>query len=914
MPKWVYNFGAGEAEGHAELQGKQEELLANKGANLAEMASIGLPVPPGFTLTIEVCSHFVDSGSYPEGLKEQVQKSLQTLESRAGCKFGDSENPLLVAVRAGGRASMPGMMDTVLNVGLNAKTVEALAEKSGDERFAYDSYRRFIQMYADVVLGIDSSHFEKMLRRAKQKRGVNEDHELRVEDLERLVRDYKTKVFVELGAEFPTDPQVQLWGAIGAVFKSCSSSRAKTYRELHDISEDGGSAAATVQAMVFGNGSGPDSASGVAFTRNPSSGDNHFYGEFLLNAQGEDLVGGIRTPAELTMQARLAHGNSLPSLEEKMPKIFRELVAVREQLEKHYKDVQDIEFTIQKGKLYMLQTRAGKRTTHAAIQIAVDMTNEGLITKPQAVMRLHPSQIDQLLHPTIREDAKRQVIAKGLPASPGAAMGKVVFCADEAVQRVNDGEKVILVRSKTSADDIHGLHAAEGVLTTCGGMTSHAAVVARSMGRPCVAGAGHLEIDEAAGKLKVGDVVVEKGQKLTIDGSTGEVLLGDVPTVVPKVTGAFRTLMSWSDEYRTMQVRANAETVADARLAKDFGAEGIGLVRTEHMFFVGMRITAMRQMILASDTRDRKDALHRLLFMQREDMTELFQIMEGQPVMIRLFDPPLHEFLPNTEAELSYVARAAGVPVDRVRRRATELNEANPMLGHRGCRLAITYPEICEMQARAIFGAAVEAGRTAPSKKFPVAEIMVPLVASVGEFKIIKQIIDKTAAAIQKEENVNFEYRVGSMIELPRAALQAAKLAEHAEFFSFGTNDLTQTTYGLSRDDTGSFMADYKAKGIMACDPFVTLDEDGVGELIKLAMTRGHSTRPDMKMGICGEHGGDPTSIDFCQRIGFNYVSCSPYRVPIARLAAAQSALKARGEQVTETRAAKPRVPTFGPW
>jgi len=911
MTKWVYNFGAGESEVHA--AGKQEELLGNKGANLAEMVSIGLPVPPGFTLTTEVCSHFDKTGSYPEELKEQVQKALQILESRAGCKFGDSENPLLVSVRSGARARMPGMMDTVLNVGFNAKTVEALAEQSGDPGFAFDSYRRFIQMYADVVLGIDSKHFEKMLQRAKQKRGVKQDHELQVEDLERLVRDYKTKVFVELGAEFPTDPQVQLWGAIGAVFKSWSSSRAKTYRELHDIPESGGTAV-TVQAMVFGNFSGPDSASGVAFTRNPSSGDNHFYGEFLLNAQGEDVVAGIRTPAELTMQARMAHGNSAPSLEEKMPKVFRELAAIREQLEKHYRDVQDIEFTIQKGKLYMLQTRAGKRTTHAAIQIAVDMTNEGLITKQQAIMRLHPSQIDQLLHPTIKKDAKKEVIAKGLPASPGAAFGKVVFCADEAVQRVNDGEKVILVRNKTSPDDIHGLHAAEGILTTCGGMTSHAAVVARSMGRPCVAGAGHLEIDEVAGKFRVGDIVVEKGQKLTIDGSTGEVLLGDVPTTVPKVTGAFRTLMSWSDEYRTMQVRANAETVADARLAKDFGAEGIGLVRTEHMFFAGMRITAMRQMILASDTRDRKEALHRLLFMQREDMTELFQIMEGQPVTIRLFDPPLHEFLPNTEAELSYVARAAGVPVDRVRRRASELNEANPMLGHRGCRLAITYPEICEMQARAIFGAAVEAGRMVPTKIPPVAEILVPVVSTLEEFKIIKQIIDTTAAAIQKEENVNFTYHVGTMIELPRAALQAGKLAEHAEFFSFGTNDLTQTTYGLSRDDTGTFMADYKAKGIMAADPFETLDEDGVGELIKLAMARGHNTRPGMKMGICGEHGGDPTSIDFCQRIGLDYVSCSPFRVPIARLAAAQSALKAQGEQITETRVAKPRMPSFGPW
>jgi len=910
MSKWVYNFGAGEADGCADMK----NLLGSKGAGLHEMASIGLPVPPGFTLTTEVCAHFEKEGTFPDDFKTEVQKALALVESRAGCKFGDSTNPLLVAVRSGARASMPGMMDTVLNVGLNAKTVEALAEKFGDRRFAFDTYRRFVQTYADVVLGLDQSAFEKILDRAKQKHGVKQDSELEEDALEKLVRDYKSRVYVEIGDEFPTDPQEQLWGAIRAVLKSWMNERAQTYRELHGIRDDMG-LAVNVQAMVFGN-MGNDCATGVAFTRNPSNGDNHFYGEFLINAQGEDVVAGIRTPRELTMQARLDHNSPFPSMEEVMPRVFRELNAIRQQLEKHYKDMQDIEFTVQKGKLYMLQTRSGKRTTHAAIKIASDMVKEGLITKQQAIMGLKPTLLDQLLHPTVEPDAKKQIITKGLPASPGGASGKVVFSADEAVRRSKDGEKVILVRTETSPDDIHGLHAAEGVLTTRGGMTSHAAVVARSMGRPCVAGAGHVLVDVNACIMRVDDITLKDGDTITIDGTTGEVLLGEVRTIPPKLPECFHTLMSWADEFKTMQVRANAETIQDAITAKEFGAEGIGLARTEHMFFQGRRIVAMRQMILASDQRGRKEALHKLLFMQREDIVELFRIMEGRPITVRLLDPPLNEFVPQTQSELSAVARAAGVPLERVVRRATELRESNPMLGHRGCRLAISYPEICEMQARAIFGAAAEVGRTSSSHKMPVAEVMVPLVATVGEFQVIKGLIEKTAEAIQKEEGVKFEYHVGTMIELPRACLQAERLAKQAEFFSFGTNDLTQTTYGLSRDDVNSFMPEYRARGIMEQDPFAVLDEEGVGELMKMAMDGGRSQRPGMPMGICGEHGGDPQSIDFCQRLGLDYVSCSAFRVPIARLAAAQSALKAKGEKVLEatTKAVRPRQPAFGPW
>ncbi|CAE7224259.1 ppdK, partial [Symbiodinium sp. CCMP2456] len=939
MTKWVHNFGPGE-EGAT----NRKDLLGNKGAHLAEMASIGLPVPPGFTLTTEVCNYFQQHGVFPEGLKDEVLNSLALVEQRTGMKFGDSTNPLLVSVRSGAPPSMPGMMDTVLNVGLNSKTVQAMSEKYGDPRFSLDTYRRFIQNYADVVLGLDVN-FEEILRRAKQRRGVKQDYELEEEDLEKLVRDYKTRIYAQLGQEFPTDPLEQLWGAISAVFKSWSNPRARTYRELHDIPDAWGTAA-NIQAMVFGN-MGNDCATGVAFTRNPSTGDNHFFGEFLVNAQGEDVVAGIRTPRELTTPARLAHGGDLPSLEELMPKMFRELMAVREQLEKHYRDMHEIEFTIQKGKLYMLQTRAGKRTTPAAIRIAVDMANEGFISREEAIMRLKPQLLEHLLHPTFDPTAQKKVITKGLPASPGAAAGKVVFCADEvwamehdlhdlcfalylcpvvaeqAVRRANDGERVILVRSETSPDDIHGLHAAQGVLTITGGITSHAAVVARGMGRPCVVGAGRpsgagaaeagAAVDLAARTLRVGDVVVKEGDRLSIDGVTGEVMLGEVPTMPPtsSVLGKqFQTLMSWTDLFRSLQVRANAETIADTRQAKEFGAEGLGLVRTEHMFFAGRRIVAVRQMILASDQKERKEALHKLLFMQREDMVELFEIMSGLPVTIRLLDPPLHEFLPHTESELAAVARAAGMPLERLKRRANEIQESNPMLGHRGCRLAITYPEICEMQARAIFGAAAQV------KNCPMVEVMVPLVASLEEFKTIKEIIDKTAQAVQAEEGVKLHYGVGSMIELPRACLQAGRLAEQAEFFSFGTNDLTQTTYGLSRDDVGNFMSTYKAKGVMEEDPFVSIDEQGVGELMKLAMKRGQKTRAGIEMGICGEHGGDPSSIEFCQRLGLDYVSCSPYRVPIARLAAAQAALKDKGfkAKAISTKAAKPLRTAFGPW
>ncbi|CAJ1338519.1 unnamed protein product [Effrenium voratum] len=866
--KWVYNFGAGEADGRAGMK----DLLGGKGANLAEMAAIGLPVPPGFTLTTEVCTHFYKHDClYPDDLKEQVAEALRLVEQRAGRRFGDPSNPLLVSVRSGARASMPGMMDTVLNLGLNDKTVEALAKRSGDRRFAFDSYRRFVQMYSDVVLGIELKYFEKLLERAKARRGVKADHELPVEDLEQLVKDYKEVVSQELfwGEDFPDDPEEQLWGAIGAVFGSWMNQRAKTYRHLHDIPETWGTAV-NVQAMVFGN-MGADCATGVAFTRNPSDGRKDFYGEFLVNAQGEDVVAGIRTPQELTIKARKSHGE-LPSLEETMPSIFRELCAVRQQLETHYKDMQDIEFTIQQGQLYMLQTRTGKRTGHAALQIAVDMAQEGLISKSQALMRLKPELIDQLLHPTLDPQAQKQVITKGLPASPGAAAGKVVFTADEAVRRLKQGEKVLLVRIETSPDDIHGLHAAEGVLTTRGGMTSHAAVVARGMGRPCVAGAGEVQVDYTAKCFTAGDVTVQEGQVVTIDGGTGEVILGEVATVPPQLSGAFATVMAWADEVRTLQVRANAETPNDARQAKEFGAEGIGLVRTEHMFFEGNRIVAMRQMILAADEADRKAALEKLLVMQREDITELFRIMEGRPVTVRLLDPPLHEFLPHSEAEMAQVAKAASVPLSRVRRRAAELHEANPMLGHRGCRLAITYPEICQMQARAIFEAAAEVGKEA--NRAPVAEVMVPLVAT-------------------------FEDRAAQGVPA-----------------GFGTNDLTQTTYGLSRDDAGAFLPEYKAKGIVDTDPFVSLDQEGVGELICVAVERGRNQRDGMKMGICGEHGGDPASIEFCNKVGLDYVSCSPFRVPIARLAAAQAALQQRGEKSLQasTQAARPRVPVYGPW
>eukprot|EP00444_Apocalathium_aciculiferum_P038451 CAMPEP_0183484350 /NCGR_PEP_ID=MMETSP0370-20130417/178876_1 /TAXON_ID=268820 /ORGANISM="Peridinium aciculiferum, Strain PAER-2" /LENGTH=903 /DNA_ID=CAMNT_0025677641 /DNA_START=106 /DNA_END=2817 /DNA_ORIENTATION=+ len=885
--QWVYNFGEGEADGGADMK----NLLGGKGANLAQMARIGLPVPPGFTLTTEVCTYWNEEGqSYPAELLGQVRTALALVETRAGQKFGDADNPLLVSVRSGARASMPGMMDTVLNLGLNDRTVQGLAKRSGDRRFAFDSYRRFIQMYSDVVLGIDLAHFEKLLDRAKRRRGVQSDCDLLEADLEKLVTAYKAKVVDELDILFPEDPQEQLWGAIGAVFGSWMNQRAKTYRRLNDIPASWGTAV-NVQAMVFGN-MGEDCATGVAFTRNPANGVNEFYGEFLLNAQGEDVVAGIRTPQDLTIAARQIHNSELPSLEEAMPAIYQELLDVRRRLEEHFKDMQDIEFTIQAGKLYMLQTRTGKRTTQAALKVAVDLANEGFISHSEAIMRLKPESLDQVLHPTLDPKALKRIVAKGLPASPGAASGKVVFNASEAERLGLDGESVLLVRIETSPEDIGGMHAAKGILTSRGGMTSHAAVVARGMGRPCVSGAGALRVDYAAQVMYIGDIVVRAGDMLTIDGTAGEVILGEVPTVPPRMSGDFGTIMKWADALRRMQVRANAETAADARAARDFGAEGIGLVRTEHMFFEGDRIVAMREMILALDEAGRRTALDKLLVMQRSDMLELFAIMDGLPVTVRLLDPPLHEFIPHTEAEMASVAKAAQVPLERVRRRAAELQEANPMLGHRGCRLAVTYPEICEMQARAIFEAAAEAGRSAENGRPPIAEVMVPLVATMQELEMLKKVIERTAEDVQKECGVKLNYRIGTMIELPRACLQAGALAKEAEFFSFGTNDLTQTTYGLSRDDAGNFLPEYKAQGIFEQDPFVSLDQEGVGELIRIAVERGRATRPDIKLGICGEHGGDPASIGFCEAAGLDYVSCSPFRVPIARLAAAQAAVR----------------------
>jgi len=884
MTKWVYGFGGGTADGRAEMK----NLLGGKGANLAEMSSIGLPVPPGFTVTTEVCTHYYANGrKYPDALQDQVDAALARIEAEVGMRFGDPANPLLVSVRSGARASMPGMMDTVLNLGLNDATVAGLIERSGDRRFAYDSYRRFIQMYSDVVLGVDHYHFEELLHLAKEEKGVDLDTDLDADDLAGLTQQYKNKVQDETGQPFPEDPRDQLWGAVGAVFGSWMNQRAIVYRKLNSIPESWGTAV-NVQAMVFGN-MGSDCATGVAFTRDPSTGENVFYGEFLVNAQGEDVVAGIRTPQQLTVVSKRAQGSDLPAMEEVMPEVFGQLCEVRETLERHYRDMQDIEFTVQQKKLYMLQTRSGKRTVQAALRIAVEMAAEGLITQGEAVSRIDPRGLDQLLHPTLDPDAERKVVAKGLPASPGAASGKVVFSSDAAEAEARKGERVILVRIETSPEDIHGMHAAEGILTTRGGMTSHAAVVARGMGRPCVSGAGQIRVDYATGTFFVGDVTVTVGDRITIDGGTGEVMLGEVATVQPELSGNFATIMEWADSMRRMRVRSNAETPADARAAREFGAEGIGLCRTEHMFFEGDRIVAMREMILASDEKGRRAALAKLLPYQRQDFVELFRIMAGLPVTIRLLDPPLHEFLPHTDAEMAQVAAGSGLSVETVRRRSLELKESNPMLGHRGCRLAITFPEICEMQARAIFEAAAEVagGEGTP----PVPEVMIPLAATDKEISILKAIIDRVAGEVQAASGIAVEYMVGTMIELPRAALQAGKIAEVAEFFSFGTNDLTQTTYGLSRDDAGSFLKDYEDKGIVETDPFVSLDQEGVGELVRIAVERGRKTRPDIKLGICGEHGGDPASIGFCEEVGLDYVSCSPFRVPIARLAAAQATI-----------------------
>jgi pyruvate,orthophosphate dikinase len=882
--KWVFTFGDGKAEGKAELR----DLLGGKGANLAEMANLGLPVPPGFTIPTSVCTYFyANDKTYPKELRTQVEKALDHVGKITGKIFGDAKNPLLVSVRSGGRASMPGMMDTVLNLGLNDQTVEALAEMSGDRRFAYDSYRRFITMYSDVVLGFEHHHFEDILDTFKDGQGYSLDTDLTADDWVDLVGKYKEAVAHETGKEFPQDPHDQLWGAIGAVFSSWMNARAVTYRRLHDIPESWGTAV-NVQAMVFGN-MGDTSATGVAFTRNPSTGESKLYGEFLINAQGEDVVAGIRTPQDITEDARQESGSDKPSMENAMPDAFNELTRIYTLLEKHYRDMQDMEFTVERGKLWMLQTRGGKRTARAALRIAVELANEGLISKKDAVSRIDPASLDQLLHPTIDPSAKRDVIATGLPASPGAAAGEIVFSSDEAAKLQADGRKVILVRIETSPEDIHGMHAAEGILTTRGGMTSHAAVVARGMGKPCVSGCGTIRVDYGRGTMSIGGRTFKAGDVITIDGSLGQVLAGRMPMIEPELSGEFGTLMSWADSVRKTGVRVNADTPDDARTAIKFGAEGIGLCRTEHMFFEETRIRTVREMILAEDEQARRAALSKLLPMQRADFVELFEIMKGLPVTIRLLDPPLHEFLPHTHAEIEEVARAMNTDPRRLADRARDLAEFNPMLGFRGCRLAIAYPEIAEMQARAIFEAAVEAEKR--TGKAVGLEVMVPLIATKMEFDLVKARIDATAQSVMKETGKQLAYQVGTMIELPRACLMAGEIAKTAEFFSFGTNDLTQTTYGISRDDAGSFLGAYVAKGILEIDPFVSIDREGVGELVKIGVARGRKTRPGLKVGICGEHGGDPASVAFCHEIGLDYVSCSPYRVPIARLAAAQAAL-----------------------
>ena len=884
---WVYSFGGGAADGDATLR----NLLGGKGANLAEMSRIGLPVPPGFTITTEVCTHFyAHDRAYPDGLGDEIEAALAKIATITGKTFGSTDNPLLLSVRSGARVSMPGMMDTVLNLGLNDETVEALARLSGDERFACDSYRRFIHMYGDVVMGVDHELFEDALGDLKDRRGFELDTDLTAADWRTLIAQYKQIIGDEAGEAFPQDPHDQLWGAVGAVFKSWMVPRAITYRTLHDYPEDWGTAV-NVQAMVFGN-MGASSATGVAFTRNPSTGEKALYGEFLINAQGEDVVAGIRTPQPLTKKAREEAGVTSPSLEEAMPDAFGEFTRYCDLLEGHYRDMQDLEFTVENGKLWMLQTRSGKRTTKAAMAIAADMVDEGLITSDEALLRLDPAAIDQLLHPTIDTSVERKVIAKGLPASPGAATGEIVLTSAAAEEAAAAGRACILVRVETSPEDIHGMHAAKGILTARGGMTSHAAVVARGMGTPCVSGAGALRINLETGVVNTGAMKLKAGDVITLDGSTGDVMLGAVKMQEPELTGAFSSIMEWADGVRRMTVRANAETPGDAQTARKYGAEGIGLCRTEHMFFDGDRITAVRQMILATLKTDREAALAKLLPMQRGDFTQLFTIMAGLPVTIRLLDPPLHEFLPRTDDEIEAVAEDLNVDASVLAERTQELHEFNPMLGHRGCRLAISYPEIAQMQTRAILEAAIEAAKATGRPVEP--EIMVPLVAGRKELAFVKKTIDEVAEAVMAEKETRIAYTVGTMIELPRAALRASDIAEEADFFSFGTNDLTQTTFGISRDDAGQFLGTYEKLGVIEKDPFITLDQDGVGELVKLASERGRGVKDDLKLGICGEHGGDPASIGFCETIGLDYVSCSPFRVPIARLAAAQAVLRAR--------------------
>ena len=885
MTKWVYDFGKGKAEGDA----KMKNLLGGKGANLAEMSNLGLPVPPGFTITTEVCTfHTTHNGAYPDDLKPAVEQALARVGEIAGGRFGDAAHPLLVSVRSGARASMPGMMDTVLNLGLNAETVEGLAKRTGNRRFAFDSYRRFIQMYSNVVLELGHGLFEELLDEVKEAKGIELDTDLETEDLERLVAAYKQRVAKERGEPFPDEVGKQLWGAIGAVFGSWNSPRAKTYRKLNAIPDDWGTAV-NVQAMVFGNG-GETSATGVAFTRNPATGERILFGEFLINAQGEDVVAGIRTPQPISKIVRERQGGRKPSMEEAMPKAYATLKSICDTLERHFRDTQDVEFTVQDGTLYMLQTRTGKRTAEAALKIAVDMVGEKLIGEREAVARVDPMALDQLLHPRLDPDAPKERIAAGLGASPGAATGEISFTADEAEKLAADGHDIILVRNETSPEDIHGMHAARGILTARGGMTSHAAVVARGMGRPCVSGAGMLKIDAGAGTMTAGAVTLKRGDIVTIDGTTGEVFKGKVAMRQAELTGDFAIMMQWADKLRRMKVRTNADTPHDAAAARKFGAEGIGLCRTEHMFFEPDRILVVRQMILADAKAERDAALAKLLPMQRGDFEKIFTVMHGLPVTIRLLDPPLHEFLPQKDEEIVELARAAGSTPAKLRARLIALHETNPMLGHRGCRLGVTYPEIYEMQARAIFEAALNVEETAADAV--ILEIMIPLVGFASEFEMLKGRIAAVAEAIEAERGKVPEYLIGTMIELPRAALRAGDIAKGAEFFSFGTNDLTQTTLGLSRDDAGTFLTEYLAKGLIARDPFVSIDREGVGELVRIAVERGRAARQDLKLGICGEHGGDPDSIRFCHDAGLDYVSCSPFRVPIARLAAAQASIK----------------------
>jgi pyruvate,orthophosphate dikinase len=877
--KYVYFFGEGKAEGSAEMK----SLLGGKGANLAEMTNIGIMVPPGFTISTEACKHYYrNDGKYPGGLEDEIAKNLARLEETTEKRFGDAENPLLLSVRSGAAFSMPGMMDTVLNIGLNDESMAALAEKTGNERFAYDSYRRFVQMFGNVVLGIEHSRFERILEAKKESRNAEQDTDLDANDLKDLLSKYKELIRIDTGREFPEDPRDQLKMTIDAVFKSWNTDRAITYRNLNNIPHDLGTAV-NVQTMVFGN-MGDDSGTGVCFTRDVATGKNVFYGEYLMNAQGEDVVAGLRTPA------------TIDALKKDMPEIYGELDAVRDRLEKHYRDVQDMEFTIESGRLYILQTRTGKRTARAAVKIAVDMVGEGLIDMDMALLRVDPDQIDQLLHPMIDPEAEVEVIAKGLPASPGAAVGKVVFSSHKAMEWAENGEKVILVRLETSPDDVGGMHASQGILTARGGMTSHAAIVGRGMGRCCVVGCNDIAVDEAANRFTVGDLVIAEGDHITLNGTTGDVILGKTDLIDPEMTDDFRTLMDWAASVKRLGVRTNADTPHDSKVARGFGAEGIGLCRTEHMFFGADRLPIVQQMILAGSEESRKKALDKLMPMQKEDFKGIFEVMEDLPVTIRLLDPPLHEFLPKTEEELEETSARMNMGIDELKITVQSLHEINPMLGHRGCRLGITYPEIYEMQVQAIFEAACELAKEGAGKKGQehrvIPEIMIPLVGHINELRFTKERLVKTAEVVMKRYGTEIEYLVGTMIEIPRAAVTADEIAEEAEFFSFGTNDLTQMTFGFSRDDIGKFLPFYLNGGILEADPFVTIDQSGVGKLVEIGVTKGRSTKPDLKIGICGEHGGNPASVEFCHRTGLNYVSCSPFRVPIAILAAAHAAIK----------------------